>query len=100
MTQYVLSLTHGETDAAAAARGASVFAENCASCHGESGEGMQELGAPALNDAIWLYGSEPPQITAQIYQPRLGVMPNWQGRLDDDTIKMLAVYVHSLGGGQ
>ena len=59
VTQYVLSLTHGETDAAAAARGASVFADNCASCHGESGEGMQELGAPALNDAIWLYGSEP-----------------------------------------
>ena len=45
---------------------------------------MQELGGPALNDAIWLYGSEPAQIAAQIYRPRLGVMPTWQGRLDDD----------------
>lgn len=79
---------------------AAVFAENCVSCHGEQGEGVQELGGPALNDAIWMYGSEPAQIAAQIWHPRLGVMPNWQGRLDDTTIKMLTVYVHGLGGGQ
>ncbi|MFL5338220.1 MAG: cytochrome-c oxidase, cbb3-type subunit III [Geminicoccaceae bacterium] len=100
VTQHVLSLTHRATDAEAAGRGAAVFAENCASCHGEEGQGVQELGGPALNDMIWLYGGEPSQITAQIHRPRLGVMPNWQGRLDDTTIKMLAVYVHSLGGGQ
>lgn len=100
VTQHVLSLTHRETDAEAAGRGAAVFADNCVSCHGEQGEGMQELGGPALNDAIWMYGSEPAQISAQIWHPRLGVMPNWQGRLDDTTIKMLTVYVHGLGGGQ
>jgi len=27
-------------------------------------------------------------------------MPAWNGRLDPVTIKMLAVYVHSLGGGE
>lgn len=31
---------------------------------------------------------------------RSGVMPAWGGRLDEETIKMLTVYVHSLGGGQ
>ena len=31
---------------------------------------------------------------------RAGVMPAWVGRLDPATIKALAVYVHSLGGGQ
>jgi cytochrome c oxidase cbb3-type subunit 3 len=61
---------------------------------------MVELGGPALNDQIWLYGGEPEQIASQINRPRLGVMPPWQGRLDDTTIKMLAVYVHSLGGGE
>ena len=55
---------------------------------------------PALNDMIWLYGSKPEQIMAQIERPRLGVMPAWQGRLDDTSIKMLTVYVHSLGGGE
>jgi cytochrome c oxidase cbb3-type subunit III len=28
------------------------------------------------------------------------MMPAWTGRLDETTIKQLAVYVHSLGGGQ
>ena len=27
-------------------------------------------------------------------------MPAWGGRLDPVTIKMLAAYVHSLGGGE
>jgi cytochrome c oxidase cbb3-type subunit 3 len=27
-------------------------------------------------------------------------MPAWGGRLDDTTVKMLAAYVHSLGGGE
>lgn len=100
VTQYVLSLTNRATDQAAVERGATIYAENCASCHGEQGEGIQEMGAPALNDAIWLYGGEPSQITAQINRPQLGVMPFWQGRLGDNTIKMVTVYVHSLGGGQ
>jgi cytochrome c oxidase cbb3-type subunit 3 len=29
-----------------------------------------------------------------------GVMPAWGQRLDPVTIKMLAAYVHSLGGGE
>ena len=31
---------------------------------------------------------------------RGGVMPAWAGRLDADTIKALAVYVHTFGGGE
>ncbi|MFO1074589.1 MAG: cytochrome-c oxidase, cbb3-type subunit III [Geminicoccaceae bacterium] len=100
VTQFVLKLTNRATDPAAAERGAGVFAENCASCHGDEGGGSQEMGAPALNDAIWLYGGNAADITAQINRPQMGVMPYWQGRLDDDQIKMVTVYVHSLGGGQ
>jgi len=77
-----------------------VFAENCAACHGETGDGMPEMGAPRLNDAIWLYGDDKPAIVSQIGTPQHGVMPSFSGRLDPATIKMLAVYVHSLGGGQ
>jgi cytochrome c oxidase cbb3-type subunit III len=28
------------------------------------------------------------------------VMPAWEGRLDPVTLKAMAVYVHSLGGGK
>ena len=47
VAQYVLSLTQRQTDAAAAEQGAAIFAENCAACHGEAGEGNHEMGAPA-----------------------------------------------------
>jgi cytochrome c oxidase cbb3-type subunit 3 len=97
---YVLSLSGEPTDKEAAARGQSIFAENCAACHGEDGGGNTELGAPSLKDKIWLYGNTAAAVVAQVTNPHHGVMPTWEGRLDDATIKMLAVYVHSLGGGQ
>jgi cytochrome c oxidase cbb3-type subunit 3 len=31
---------------------------------------------------------------------RAGMMPAWVDRLDPVTVKQLAVYVHSLGGGE
>ena len=100
VAEHVLSLTGRATDQAAAGRGAAIFAEQCASCHGDRGEGNRELGAPRLNDQIWLYGSGKAQVAAMIHNPRAGVMPAWQGRLDPATINMLTVFVHSLGGGE
>lgn len=100
VAQYVLALGGLEHDAAAAQAGASLYGDNCAACHGEAGEGSRDLGAPKLNDAVWLYGSDPGTIRAQISLPRHGVMPAWGGRLDGTTIKHLAVYVHALGGGE
>ncbi|MFH1806255.1 MAG: cytochrome-c oxidase, cbb3-type subunit III [Pseudomonadota bacterium] len=100
VVQYVLAFGGRETDAAAARRGTEVFEFNCASCHGEDGKGIQELGGPNLTDGIWLYGGDVATITETVTNSRGGVMPAWEGRLDEETIKMLAVYVHSLGGGQ
>ncbi len=39
-------------------------------------------------------------IIETITNGRAGVMPAWTGRLDPSTIKAMAVYVHSLGGGK
>lgn len=97
---YVLSLSGlPASEGADLAAGATLYAENCASCHGEKGEGMQEMGAPNLADAIWLYGSDEATVVETITNARRGVMPAWAGRLDPVTIKSLAVYVHALGGG-
>tara|TARA_R110002020_G_scaffold14225_17_gene50444 strand:- start:6507 stop:7397 length:891 start_codon:yes stop_codon:yes gene_type:complete len=78
---------------------AQLFAENCVACHGETGGGMTELGGPDLTDKIWLYEGTLEAITAQINRPRHGMMQAWSEKLDDVTIKQLAVYVHGLGGG-
>lgn len=97
VTGHVLSLSG---KAAPNAAGAQLFADNCAACHGPTGAGLPAMGGPALNDAIWLYGGSAGEVTRQILNPRHGVMPAWQGRLDPVTIRMLAAYVHSRGGGQ
>lgn len=100
LVQYVLSLTGQATDPAAAARADDLFLTNCASCHGMDAKGSRDVGAPNLTDADWLYGSAPEDIRMTITNARNSQMPAWQGRLDDATIKALAVYVHSLGGGE
>ncbi|MHA1536230.1 MAG: cytochrome-c oxidase, cbb3-type subunit III [Alphaproteobacteria bacterium] len=97
---YVLSLSGKAAGAGKSSEGKKLFAENCAACHGEKGKGNAELGAPNLSDAIWLYGGTRKAIAAQVDKPRHGTMPSWSSRLDLNTIKMLAVYVHSLGGGK
>ncbi len=94
---YVLSLSSGKGGSEA---GASIFKQNCASCHGDTGRGGREFGAPNLADAIWLYGGDKGSIVQQITSPRHGVMPTWESRLPDETIKALTIYVHSLGGGE
>ena len=100
VAEHVLGFTGRSTNAESAARGATIYADQCVACHGEKGEGVREQGGPALNDAIWLYGGSKREIAAQIANPRMGVMPPWQGRLDEATIRMLTVYVHTLGGGE
>ena len=81
-------------------RGKKVFTDNCAACHGDAGKGNREIGAPDLTDQIWLYGSGQDVIVEGLMNGRGAMMPHWAPRLDDTTIKSLAVYVHTLGGGQ
>lgn len=97
---YVRVLSHQEQPGASARRGAALFTTNCAICHGPEGKGSRQFGAPNLTDAIWLYGGDRDTITQTVTNARYGVMPAWGDRLDAVTIKMLAAYVHSLGGGE
>jgi cytochrome c oxidase cbb3-type subunit III len=82
------------------ALGKKVFADNCAACHGPEGKGSRDAGAPNLTDKIWLYGSSKETIVQGIVNGRGGVMPKWQGRLDESTLKSLIVYVWTFGGGE
>jgi cytochrome c oxidase cbb3-type subunit 3 len=101
VADYVRSLAGLRTDPKAdLTLGKKVYADNCVVCHGEDGKGKRELGAPNLTDPIWLFGSDKAAIVEGIWNGRGGVMPGWAGRLDDVTIKALAVYVHSFGGGE
>lgn len=100
VASYVRSLSGLEAASAATSRGSELFAANCVACHGMDGKGLRQFGAPNLTDKIWLYGGKAGQVNASISRAHAGVMPAWGTRLDATTIKMLAAYVHSLGGGE
>jgi cytochrome c oxidase cbb3-type subunit 3 len=104
LTEYVVYLSHRPANQAAVARAAPVFAANCAVCHGATGGGNQQVGAPNLTDnnltdSNWLYGADRASIRDQIWNGHGGVMPAWGHRLDANTIKAMAVYIHVNAGG-
>jgi cytochrome c oxidase cbb3-type subunit 3 len=100
VVEHVRAISGQESDSALAARGAAVFATQCASCHGPEGKGDRQFGAPNLTDGIWLYGGDREALTATVTNARGGVMPAWKDKLPEATIRKLTAYVHSLGGGE
>ncbi|MGB3246450.1 MAG: cytochrome-c oxidase, cbb3-type subunit III [Sulfitobacter sp.] len=100
VVEYVVSLSSSEFDASRAQAGAEVFADNCASCHGDDALGGRDVGAPNLADAIWLYGGDRSTLEYTVRNARYGVMPAWGQRLRDVDVRAVSVYVHALGGGE
>ena len=107
VVHYVLKISGQAADEGKAIAGAAIYTDNCVACHGEDGTGNRDLGAPNLTDAIWLFGGDETTLTATLMDGRGGVMPSWgyatagsPARLSEADIRAVAVYVHSLGGGE
>jgi len=100
VVNHVLKISGQQFDAGLEAKGAQVFADNCAACHGPEGKGDRTQGAPNLTDAIWLYGGDAATIKETVTFARFGVMPSWKDRLTEAQIRAVAEYVHGLGGGE
>lgn len=100
LTQYVINLSGGEADPAAVQRADALYQQQCALCHSPTGIGDRTLGAPNLTDSEWIFGSSEDDIYNSIYNARNAHMPAWDDRLSDASIKAVAVYVHTLGGGE
>jgi cytochrome c oxidase cbb3-type subunit 3 len=100
VADYVLSFTNRAPKDAKLAAGKKIYDDNCAACHGDTGKGNREVGAPNLTTQVWLYGGDNADIMERVRVGGGGVMPAWSGRLEPTTIKALAVYVHGFGGGE
>ena len=96
LAQYVLSLSGSPHDAKMAAAAEPIFKATCTACHGPDGKGNPALGAPNLTDHIWLHGGSVADIHKTIHDGRQGHMPNWDKRLSDQQIHVLAAYVYHL----
>ena len=113
LANYVATLSGLKADATKAAKGKEMFHDQtgaCYYCHGDEGKGRQDIGSANLTDKVWLWADVPGAaddaakvaaikavITTGVNK---GVMPSWKGRLSDQQIKLLTVYVHELGGGK
>jgi cytochrome c oxidase cbb3-type subunit III len=51
------------------------------------------LGAPALNDGLWLYGGSSEAVAQSIALGRNGQMPGFRNRLDATQIKLLTAWL-------
>lgn len=98
---YVYSLSHPDYSTAenvdAIDAGHDTFLTTCAACHGENAKGSDDVGAPNLTDDRWIYGGDMQTIITSVHGGRQGHMPTWEERLTDAQIKILALYVDSLG---
>ncbi|MFY0596953.1 MAG: cytochrome-c oxidase, cbb3-type subunit III [Cognatishimia sp.] len=100
VVNFVMSLSGEPMDASMVTEGATVYADNCSSCHGDAGLGDRDQGAPNLADAIWLFGGSYDDIRETVVNSRFGVMPSWDTRLTEAQIRAVSAYVHQLGGGE
>lgn len=76
--------------------GAKVFAQSCASCHGDRAEG--KIG-PNLTDGYWLHGGKPMDLHAIVQDGFLDKgMPAWGGQLGPTRTRAVVAYVVSLRG--
>ncbi|MCW9079684.1 MAG: cytochrome-c oxidase, cbb3-type subunit III [Gammaproteobacteria bacterium] len=110
LAHYVMTLSGQAADSAKAEAGREIFQGQeggCHYCHTPSGKGMFSQGAANLTDAVWtvadVHGAadDAARLEAVRNVIKKGVsrqMPAWKGRLDDAQIKLLTVYVQSLGG--
>lgn len=95
LADFVAALPAGVADWSTPA--AALFAENCAACHGDRGEGGLEVGAPSLADGAVIYGQDSATVMKTLKAGRVGVMPSWSERLSPREINLLALYVAQLG---
>lgn len=94
---YVRSLSNqADVPVEKVTAGKEVFAANCASCHGENGAGMTDVGAPNLTDAFWIYGGDPESVFDTVWNGRQGHMPTWESRLSALDRKILTLYLVDL----
>ena len=97
LVEYVLSIAYQEADGDAAQRAAGDFEDICSECHTYAGTGRQEYyGAPDLTDFVWQYGNRREDIYKSIAEGRHGISPAFDGILDNQSIKALAIYVYDI----
>lgn len=114
VAEYVLTLSSEAQPSEASARGKAIFhgqVGGCYYCHGSEAKGIPSQGAANLTDKIWTVvdvpGAKSPADKKTVLKQLITngvngtrIMPPWKDRLSPTDVKLLAVYVHQLGGAK
>jgi cytochrome c oxidase cbb3-type subunit 3 len=79
-----------------ATQGKTYFDGLCVACHGPTGEGNPDLGAPNLSSHNPLYANSEESITKTILEGRQSMMPAHRELLGETRSRLVAAYVWSL----
>jgi len=111
LADFVVALPQGK----ATEKGWALFDDaGCMGCHGENAKGGalngdNYSGAVNLTDQIWRFGSSRDDLLRTIRygvnqedvpETRSAIMPAFGEKLSEEQIKILAIKIHSMGGGQ
>jgi len=99
VVHYVRSLSGLAADSVRVQRGAELFPQACAACHGPDAKGNPEAGYPNLTDNVWLYGSREETMIETVTKGRTNQMPAFGEFLGPAKVHLLTAYVWGLGGG-
>lgn len=81
-------------DSQSVEQGKAQFLQQCASCHGQKGEGL--IG-PNLTDAAWLHGGKPMDVHKTVAEGVVAKgMPAWERTLGAERVRSIVAYVLTL----
>lgn len=77
-------------------KGAAIYKGNCATCHGDLGEGGT---GPNLTDEYWIHGGSMKDIFSTIKYgvPEKGMIP-WESQMSPENMQAVASYIKSIAG--
>jgi cytochrome c oxidase cbb3-type subunit III len=98
LVQYIDQLSGRPHQAQAALEGRAVYFDaakaGCVECHGDSGHGNSDYGAPDLTKNVWNSGGDDRALYDAIYHGEHHVMPGFFGTLGLEQIRALAIYIY------
>ena len=113
VSSYVLSqsgIEGGKPEAIA--KGKEIFQGDtggCYYCHGADAKGLESQGSANLTDKVWTivnvadahsYDEKLALVESVVSEGVSREMPTWKGRLTEEQIKLLTIFIHQLGGGE
>jgi cbb3-type cytochrome c oxidase subunit III len=81
--------------------GQEIFSSNCADCHRSNGEGLPDT-FPALKGNSFVMGDPDPVIQTILEgrKGKIGRMPTWKDKLNDQQIAAVATFIRNNWGNQ